>query len=456
MRYIILLPLALFASEVSVNVNKNILCKGERLIISITAHGKNIKIPTLEYISNYPVKQVFIENNIIAMNGKLEESITKTFVIIPDKNMTIPSFKVEVDNKLYITKPIKIIIQKPTSSHKGFIFDLNISKDSIYLGDSALISITIKSKKENVNFIKLPPFKIKNAILTPLQNNSKKNQATYKYIFHPLKSKTYTIGPIKAIVGIESIDKMKNRYFTFGIKTIKEKNIYSQTKTIKVYPIPKDTIFGDFNISLSIKNKKIEANSPNTATLRIKGCGDFYSLPNFSIKIPNATIYTTKPFLKTTFKNNHLCGIFEQNFTILAPHSYLIPPLTLKTFYNKKINLKTTSPIQVNVLSPTISSKEKIVYTKKYNLAFLILTFFAGAVIGTLVSYLIRKEDIFTKIKKAKSDKELLKILLSFKCYIKLQPYIEKLQSNIYNHTNYKIEKKEIIKTLKECLKHTL
>ncbi|GAB6046172.1 hypothetical protein JCM11957_17710 [Caminibacter profundus] len=456
-KIIILIPFLLFATNLKIQVNKTKIMKNEELIITIIAKGKNIVFPNPTKIAGYNVVGTSINNNIMIINGEVKESISKTFIIVPDKNITIPSFNVKIDGKIYKTKPIKITVITPKQTKGDFELDLNISKKRLYLGESAILSITFKQTKD-IGSLKIIEPKIDGFLIKPLSKETK-NNIKYKFLIIPQKAGNYKIGPVSAQIGKIVKEKLFGDPF-FTITNMKYKTIYSNSLEIEVMPIPKGSIFGDFNITLNTKNVVL-SNKPNIANLKITGCGDFIDMPNFSLNIQNATVYNSKPSLKVNIINNKFCGIYEQNFTIISDTNYTIPSFTLKKF-NGTTKTISTKPVKVYVIGTVKKSKTKekdiqkndVIVTKKEN--YNILFFIIGIVIGSIGTYLLlnlkkKEKDIYSKIKSA-NQKELFNLLIPYSNDEYIKETLKKLEENIYKNYNHKIDKKLIIKRLKAIL----
>ena len=458
---LLLIPLILLAN-VSVSVNKKQLYVGEELVVSITASGHNIKFPTITKIDNEPIVGTSKSENINIINGQMSETITKSFILYPRKDITIPSFSVYVDGKLYKTKPIHIKVLTPKQTKGDFELDINVSKNNLYLGESAIFTIKF-IQKSNAASIQIQRPQIPGFLLKQISSNEKEEGntkiLTYKFLIIPQKVGNYTIGPLIAQIG--KIEKQNdNDFFGLQIAQITYQNIYSNTINIKVNPIPENSIYGDFNISINAK-KKVKANEVNKVTLTIKGCGDFYSLNSINLTIPNVTIYPEKMKKKLFIKNNKLCGVAKETFNIIATNDYTIPSIILKTFDGKLKILKTKEikvkvsntknlNIQKNIKTPT---KAPQIHYKWFIIA-IIISLTTGIIIGILIYlfYTKLKDEEIKAIKKA-NEKELINILKKYSDNEKIKEIIEKIEENIYKNTNNPINKKEIIKLIKQLRK---
>ena len=454
----LLIPFILLATGVNISVNKKTLYSGQELIITLSAEGENIKFPNIQEIEGNTIIGTSTSDNISIINGKMKETITKSYILYPKKSFTIPSFDVYINGKIYKTKPIKIQVLTPKQTKGDFELDINISKNNLYLGENAILKLTF-IKKADAESIQIQRPYIKNFFLKEINSTeitkNKQDIIHYNFLIIPQKSGKYKVGPLIAKIG--KLVKINTDNF-IKIASLKYQNIYSNKLNINVKPIPKNSIFGDFNISIKSKNE-IKANEPNNVTLKISGCGDFYSIEPFNLNIDNTTIYKRKPKLNLSIKNNKLCGVYTQTFSIIANNNYVIPSIKLKTF-NGKIHTISTPKIYVKVKNPIKS--ENITYTKtsdnKLNLKFIILisliSLIVGIVIGILFlkAYNYLKNSEYTKIKKA-NEKELLNILKKYEENKKIKEIMQKIEENIYKNAKNKINKKEIIKIIKEIKK---
>ena len=87
------------------------------------------------------------------INGsvKSEQSTTKIFQFIPQKDMTIPSYTVDIDGKDYKTDPIAIKVVKssaPTGQQNSmFALDMKTNKTKVMVGESFMVTVYFSLKK---------------------------------------------------------------------------------------------------------------------------------------------------------------------------------------------------------------------------------------------------------------------------------------------------------------------
>ena len=467
--WFLLLPILLFAN-VEVFVNKKVLVKGEPLIISIKADGKDIKFPKIDNVAGYRVVSGGTSTNMQIINGKISESQTKQLVIYPDKNLTLPSFKVEVNGKVYKTKPIKVEVVKPAQTKGKFELDMNISKSSLYLGESSILTLKFKEDvRAHPQSIEIEAPKIEGFLLKKISQRSYREKnyrvSEYKFLIIPQKVGNFEVGPVVARVGY----LVKSGIFSdpfFNVADIRYKNIYSNTLKVEVNPIPANSIYGDFNISLSVDNEKIKANTPNRAVLKISGCGDFSSLNDFKLNT-DATVYKNKPVKRVHIENGKMCGEFLQTFTLLSDSNYSIKPIKLLTF-NGKLREVSTKPVKVEVYgAPKRVAKEVIYKEKDYyvNLwgvkikiesgeevkKFLIISAVLGVVVGIVLGLLLgalfgNPLKYLFRCNLNINDKDLYAKLLPYANREEVKEVLKLLEENIYKKANHKIERKKLKK----------
>ncbi len=460
-KLILLIPFLLIA-YVNVSVNKQKVYPGEEVVFTIQASGNDIKFPNIKKIAHFPVQGTAIMQNITILNGNMQKNISKSYIFFPTKDVTIPSFEVFIDNKAYKTKPIHIKVLKPVQSKDAnFKLLLSVNKQQAYIEEPLIFSIEF-FQKDNINpqsiEIRRPNFD--NFFTKKLSTKTfKKDGYTitkYNFLLIPQKTGNFQIGPILAKIGYLKQEKTNDPFFNLIATSIKYKNIFSNEINVSIKPIPKNTIFGEFNASLISDKTKVKANEPVNVTLNIKGCGDFYNLPQFKLNIPNVTIYPHKPIINTFIKDNTLCGEYTKNFTVISDHNISIKPIEFNSFKTKIIHIK-TNPLLIEVKSytpkyhsPKIITKEKVIYKVKKDYTLSIIMLVVGILIGFGISKIeIKKEpSVIKKIKKA-NDKELFNILLEYSNNPQIEEILKKLEENIYQNKKNRINKREIIKILK-------
>ena len=437
--FMILFIVNLFAN-VSVSVDKYNVIEGDNVAFSIKANGSNVKFPNIKNIDGDDIQAVSSSQNISIINGNYQKTITKTYVFTPTHSLTIPSYKVIVDNKTFQTKPIHINVVKDTKTDKDFKLEL-IAKKSAIVNYPNIITLKFYQKSNvNVDSVALS-FSKGDYEITPASNEKDYFKGVYKvaevkYKFIPKKAGKITLtAKIKLGFRTQQVDP-----FGFVVAGMRYKTIIKRI-TIdakKVY----DGLIGDYNISLKVDKTKVNANTPINATLTILG-NNLNDIGDIKLNIPNVTIYDNKPKIK----NNK----YTKSFVILADNNFTIPPIEL-SFYSikdKKVKHIQTKPIQIivknsnktpiisnNQCKPQVITKTNQIIKYKNNYILAIILFLVGIIIGIAIGYLRQKKP---------------KIELPKNLYNKLLPYadnpkIKQILEKLYNKENLSKEDKKYIK----------
>jgi hypothetical protein len=345
---------------------------------------------------------------------------------------------------------------------------ISLDKNETYLGEGRILTIkfsqSINANPQSIQIQRpdLNDFLI-NQISTKTYIKDNKKITVYKFLIIPQKSGKFTIGPIIANIGILQKENPFDDPF-FSAAFVRYKRIVSNDVTLNVKPIPQNSIWGNFQITLKADKLKALANTPVKITLEIKGCGDFYDMKDFKLNIPNATVYEKKPVLKTFIKDNKLCGTYKKEFTVISPNDINISGIKLLEF-NGTLHEITSNPLFIKIEHSMLNSSKqdkienftnlnktvKTVYKTNYILTaiFFILGLLSGIILTKIIYKKNKKETtIIEKIKKA-NEKELFKLLLPYSKNKEIEQILKQLEENIYQNTKHKIDKKRIIKIIK-------
>jgi len=469
-KLILLLPIFLFAF-LNVHVNKKTVYPGEEVVFTIEATGNDIEFPQIKDIEGFPVQGTAVTQNITILNGNMQKSVSKSYIFFPTKSVTIPSFKVKIDSKTYKTPPVNITVSKPKQSkNDNFKIELSADKSKAYIGEPIVFKIRFYQKEgTSPQSIEIQKPNFNNFITKQISKKEYSNQdfdiTEYSFLLIPQKAGNYKVGPILAKVGyLNKETPFNDPFFNLVTSSLKYINIFSNEVDLNVSSIPSNTVYGNFKATFSTDKTVANANEPVHITLSIKGCGDFYDLPDFKLNIQNATIYENAPKIKTYIKDGRLCGTYTKEYTVISNSDINIPPVEFKSFdkqiHNIKsnrlfISIKNSKP-QQHKISKKI--EEKIIYKTKTNYLLLAVVFAIGVVAGGLIAMFLHYKpfgndaDVIKKIKKA-NEKELFNILLEYSYNPEIEKTLKKLEENIYNGKSNKIDKKEIIKIIKKLEK---
>jgi hypothetical protein len=468
----LLLPFALNA-QVSVSLDRTSAYKDDLVQFIIEVNGNDIIFPNINTIGTQAVIGTSTSSQLRVINGAINRSKTVSYSFKANQSMKIPSFKVELAGVIEYTDELFLQVLKPNASKIGDTFQLQLflSKKTAYLGESIIANLQFKYKiGTSIVDANLAEFAPKHFYIKTLQNQDTNPKQENGYMVY---NNNFLIFPQQAgILNIESqiINVAKRQAKTNFI--VWEK-IFSKVHTIEVLPLAQGIdIQGEYVIEASVDKQSTKANEPVKLPLKIMGTGNIDDIDEINIDSSDTVNFSTKPTITNYMKNNNYGGEFTQKFSFIGEKDFIIPYVSFKYFdiKTKKIkelttqefsikvkkNSKTNQNIQTNNKVKVVE-KIKIVVEKedayiKYVLA--LVSFLLGA---ALVYFLTRKkkvlrEDtpIIKKIKTAKTDKELYNILLAFGENNEIAKIISRLEDNIYNNKQNKINKKEIIEILSQ------
>ena len=475
--FILCLPYIIYA-QVTLKAPKSFY-KGAVVSFSIVASGGDIKVPAITSIDGIAVSSAGTSKQTTIINGVRSHIFTKSYNFIPNKDITIPSFDIKIDNQVQKTKEQKLIMMKVEKTTSKY-YDLNIKVDKAngYVGEGILFDLTFKYRKDlsvvGLDFTK-PDFgdfwvkELKNNQKQP--SNSNYNYQKLTYILFPQKAGKFAIGPIK--IGIVTRDNQYRNNFFLQSST-KSTPVYSNTIKLDIKELPNNTkLIGKFNIVSSIDKNSLESGDAVAYKVIIEGRGNIDDVDEIKLDIPNTTIYENPSEKKYNMLNNKYGGVYTKTFSIVANESFTIPSITLKYFDKKTKSVKTINTKSYDIKIKTqqkiesklevaktdnveVVKKEKIITkviktTDKDKIIYFLIGLFVGIMIVLLYILFknrnIKKEDvpIVKTIKKMKTQEELFKVLIAYiNIDENLDRIIYKLEKQI-DHNELKSIRKELI-----------
>ncbi len=433
-----------FGAEVKATVDTVEVVKGNPVTLRIKATGGSAAFPKILMVADAPVTSTSTSSsrNLSMANGTVtsEVSTTKIIQFIPEHDMTIPSYTVNISGKKYKTDPIEIKVVKsnaPTSARGGF-FNLNMqaSKTKVRVGESFMLTVyfSLRSDVRLSQEVQYTQPDLSAFVVAGIEEQKAYRKGNYqvqelRYIVTPLKEGNYTISPAQVKVGVADRSKRDIFGMTFGTKWYQTA---SNSLDIEVLPQTKDAeLIGTFKVTTHIDAQEVKANKPVNLTVKIEGKGNLESFEFPSYEIDGVTVYSDEAKVDTKVVDGELYSIYSKKFAFISDSDFSIPERTftmldtqtdeVKTLkvngYEVKVKstastVSTSSSTQGKVqtqLAQPVQTKEVIV-EKKVEVKtvawwMLVLAF----VLGVLSMYLVR----FIPSKKAKpyKENEALKIL---------------------------------------------
>ncbi len=466
-----------FAYCANIDVSKTQIVKGEEVVFSISANGKDVKFPDISNIDDIQVQSgevgqsSYKETKII--NGKMTNkntiTQTKSYVFYPDKSVTIPVMTIQVDGKEQYTKPvhIEVLNQSDMKNKIPYSVDLSVDKNEIFVTQSLKLKITLKIDERlkpqdlRLGFDELSDFwQEKEPIKNTFQSNGY-NIHELTYYISPLKDGNITIKPARISIGFAS--KYNDIFSSFMGNNLEYKTIASNSLKLRVKPLPDDAqAVGDFSLNVSVDKNETDANKPINLNIQIQGKGNLNSIKGFKPDIKGVVSYEDKPNISSDTSDGVFKSKFSQKIALVSSSDFVIPAFSftyldavskqIKTIKSEQINIKINNAkiLKSQIITPKMQNtqtKQVVKEVVKTNYTYVLLAFILGLVLGFLANKI--KLNKAKKLNIFKSDKELLREILIHKGKDKkLDEIILKLEENIYKNAKNKIDKKEIKKIL--------
>lgn len=484
---------ALFA-DVKLTLNTPAIYAGEMASFTITSDGDDVKFPTINSIDSYNIEGSSSSSSTTIINGNYSRKISRTYSFSPTKDVTIPSFEIKSDEKIYKTQEQKISVLKPSASKEGenFVIEVKADKQEVKVGESINLNVIFKYKPDSrIDKLQLSEPKLENFWIKKVDDVEKTSEKDYivfkqKYLLFPQKSGEYDLSSLEADIGKIVKEKISNEmlddpllrnsffrdsFFDSVTNRLTWQKIYSNALHISVKPLPNNLeLFGDYSLTSTVDKTFVDANQPVNLTISITGKGNIDDIQKYNLTIPNVVSYADEPKIESTFQTDEYGGNFTQKIAFVAQNDYTIPRIEL-TYFDKNINqVKTihSEPINIKVTNNTpnnsvvkietnntskVSNDSKTSETKEdKNINYIVLALIVLFVILASLLFFKKKKttkvekDIVKAIKKAKNDKELFELLLPYskKSGI-ITNTLNKLEENLYKKTNHKIDKNELM-----------
>lgn len=329
--------------------------------------------------------------------------------------------------------------------------ELQLSKTKAYVGEPLLATVVFSYQKgDGVLKTEFEEFMAKNFWIEKNHTVEKKHEGDtiyerYKFVISPQKYGTLSVPK----------QLFKASYRNLQTNRVNWREYYTNSALLEVLPLPKGAMAaGHFELKAKVDREKVEQNRPVNLTITLKGYGDFEDIVPFHLKLPGQTVFTANPKIKTDFKKSHNFGQLQQKISIVSDQEFTIPSLTLRYFdlKTKEMRIVKTKPIKIEVINNGPKKLADYWY----------LLFLLGIMLGVAISWVfiiykryqqqkIQNSVLKERIKKAKNDNELYRVLLPYCNDERLNLYIKRLEENIFMDKSHKIEKKTILKSLSKA-----
>ncbi len=348
----------LYAAGVKATVDTVEVVKGNPVTLYIKATGGAAAFPDIQKVGDAPVTRssTSTSRNLSMVNGKVtsEMSITKVIQFVPEHDMTIPSYKVNIAGTTYATDPIEIRVVKSNApvSNNGALFTLRLdaNKKRVRVGESLVVTVYFALRhdvqlSQDVQYTQ-PDFAEFIAVQSEEKNAYIKGNyqiQEVQYILTATKEGNFTIGAAQAKIGVPDMSRRDIFGMSFGTKWYQSA---SNTVDIEVLPQSKDVdMIGSFKARSTIDRQETKANKPVNLTVTIEGKGNLESFEYPEYEIDGVTVYSDDAKIDTKVVDGEIYSIYSKTFAFISDADFHIPKrhfsmLDIKTDSIKELTIQ--------------------------------------------------------------------------------------------------------------------
>jgi len=332
-----------FSHEVKVLVSDTEIIAGKVIRIKIRATGDKVTFPDIEEIDGVKVleKSERVTNMFHYVNGVLKkERTTLVMTFAPHHDVTIPSYDIEIDGKVYHSKSVKIKVIPDTDKNiedsTRFFLDLKADKASVIVGEPIMVSVFF-SLKLGVKLAESPQYtepEFKGFFSQEIGDEKvytegNRQVTEIKYLLTPLSEGEFYVGPARARLAVSDRHKvdMFGRYVatTVPIASNRVKIAVSEN------PVNSDLV-GHFTIVSSVDKQNVKANRPVNLTIKIRGNGILDDLLFPDYEIDGVTVYSDDAEVSTALQDERLDSSYVKKFAFISDHDFTIPARTITAY----------------------------------------------------------------------------------------------------------------------------
>ena len=369
-----------------------------------------------------------------------------------------------------------LLIQTMLLSNQLATYKLSTDKQSLMLKEPLIITFTVEQKDKTDNmFFSFTPKKNKDyemRLLKSLNDDTQKHsaKAIFTYVLFPLKAKKIVVH-FNFILQTASDGALAQSYVDDhdGSKAIQKvsHHILLKPLTIEVNKTPKNIdFFGDFTLKAKLDKTVVSAYEDVNLIYTLQGQGYKNEKKSLLPKITKVTSFNDAHniYAKLTKKGYSTKRVYT--YALSATEDFTIPAQNLRAYSFTKHKLYTLQTpsymVHVRKINPKYlldkvdAPKQKIWLNmesiKKYFIYSMIFLFgFLSAKLTEFNFIRKEKEDKFQDIKKTKTAKELLLVLINNYRNSEIKDFVEKLEMIEYKQSSQSFQevKKEILGVFK-------
>ncbi len=317
------------------SVSSMSIVPGDIVELKIRARGSRADFPTIEQIDGTKVlsRHERVTNVHTYNHGQLErERTTLILTFAPEKDMTIPSYTVEIDGKAYHSNPIHIKVQTEEVSPLDRIFTVKLkaNKESLVVGEAflATVSFSLQHGMLISNKLKYLRPEFKGFFVERVEGEKDYDEGNYQvsemaYILTPHSEGNYTLGPAAAKIGLHDGRKREGTETGFGTKVFQKA---SNTVNVEVLAKAKESdLVGQFSLVSKVDTQKVNANKPVNLSVTIEGEGSLiqFDIPRY--ELDGVTVYSNDAKVDVRVEEGKILSTYRKKFVFISDKDFSIP-----------------------------------------------------------------------------------------------------------------------------------
>jgi hypothetical protein len=321
---------------------------GDIVKLRIMATGNIVVFPNIEKIDGVKVLSHNKRVTNVATYDYGELKKERTILILtfaPQKDMTIPSYEVEIDRRIYKTKPVKLKVENSNNSNINgnhiFSMKLKANKKSVVLGEEFLVTVyfslqkgVIITNKPRYNRPEFKGFFVENVDKGKSYYKGNHQVTELRYILTPHSEGNFTLGPAHARIGLQNKSKRVSLNKRFAMKWYKKA---SNTLDIEVLPLTVESdLVGEFSLDAKVATQEVDANKPVNLTIKIEGRGNLADFYFSSYELDGVTIYSNNAKIDIKVVDGQIYSSYSKKFVFISEKDFIIPERILSMYDPKE------------------------------------------------------------------------------------------------------------------------
>jgi hypothetical protein len=371
------------AQGIQVTVDRTEATIEDQLVMNVTVQGSQNARPQLPPLPDFDVHSRGTSSRVSIINNQYTANLVYTYLLVPKRTgtFTIGSFQVEIEAKVYRSRPFQVRIvaatQRPGEARDIYI-TAQLSTRKPYVGQQVVYTWRLFRRVDIAN-AQLEPQEFNGFLVESLGELREYRSVVggQQYLVSEIRKALFpqeegTLQISASKVSCQIVRRQRSRrggIFDdfFGRTTTEPKIIRSSPLSVEVKPLPPPPagysgLVGSFDLQTKLSKRALKVGESTTLTLTVSGTGNAQMISE--PQLPNLDrfkIYDDKPGGSVNRSGNQLSGhkSFTKALVPLEPGQLQIPSITLTSFDPSKGSYVTSrSPVFTLEVSPADGREE--------------------------------------------------------------------------------------------------